>query len=113
MAGLPYPKRVTYRNPRILDAARECDTCQNPECGAYMPNQIVACHSNNLEDGKGAGHKAHDVPAFLCPMCHHRVDGRPEGGPLLPRAERDRIFYLSAYHTTLWLLQSGTMKRVA
>lgn len=114
MAGhLPYPKDVTYRNAAILDAARHAPHCMNRMCRAPQHGQVVGCHSNSLRHGKGTGHKAHDLVAYLCDQCHAVVDGRPEGGPVLPRQERERIWADAFFETQLWLFQSGTAKRVA
>lgn len=35
---------------------------------------IVGAHSNQLAHGKGKGHKAHDIVAYLCHRCHLFVD---------------------------------------
>jgi len=108
----PCPKPMTYRNPRILDAAQfapYCMCCLQPQ----EPGTVVACHSNRIAHGHGTGHKAHDIPAYLCPLCHHQVDGRPEGGPLIPREQRERMFLEAVYNTMLWLLDSGHMRKIA
>ena len=43
----------------------------------YRTDTTVLCHSNQLEDGKGAGLKAPDTAAaFGCCACHDVLDGR-------------------------------------
>ena len=101
---------TTYRNPSLLALARHAPHCMNPGCRANQEGQVVAAHSNSLAHGKGMGHKAHDIPAYLCDRCHHLVDGRPEGGPLLPKAVREAMFLSALYETILWLLQSGHLQ---
>lgn len=69
-------KRKPYRNKKILEAARgeEC-LIESPVCN-YDPETVVACHSNESDDGKGTGQKADDCfIAFGCSACHNLVDG--------------------------------------
>ena len=104
-------KVVCYRNPKILEAARRAPHCMY--CMGGREGEMVGCHSNEIRHGHGTGHKAHDLVAFLCGHCHDVIDGRPEGGPLLPRAERVLMFLEAVYNSVLWLLDSGEMKKVA
>lgn len=106
------PKHRNYRNPKILDSARVAPHCMR--CGVAQDGQVVACHSNAIRHGHGQSIKAHDIPAYLCPECHDLVDGRNQGlSTLLPREARERIFLEAVYETILWLLESGTMRRIA
>lgn len=102
------PKHVNYRNSRILATAKEAPCCM--WCGAHNEGQVVACHSNAIRHGHGAGHKAHDLPAYLCGTCHDLVDRRAGG---LSREASERIFLEAVYNTMLWLLESGEMRRIA
>jgi len=50
---------------------------QCPSCGSHDSETVVACHSNHMDDGKGASQKADDCfVAFLCSGCHDWLDGR-------------------------------------
>ncbi|MFZ6813565.1 nuclease domain-containing protein [Undibacterium sp. Rencai35W] len=61
----------------IRKAARGQECCLRfPFCN-YDIQTTVLCHSNLLEDGKGAGLKAPDTAAaFGCSACHDMLDGR-------------------------------------
>ena len=104
-------KVITYRNPKILDAARRAPRCML--CGMGREGEMVGCHSNELQDGHGSGHKAHDVVAFLCGNCHSIIDGRDQGLNVLPRQERQFMFLRAVYNSMLWLLETGEMRKVA
>lgn len=62
---------MTHRNRKLLDLAREAPCMlriADVGCGAFPS---VACHSDQLEDGRGASHKSHDCLAVPgCPACH-------------------------------------------
>jgi hypothetical protein len=74
---LPQPKRVPYRNQKILDAARDEPCLVNlPGCTGGGADTQPA-HSNSSGDGKGKGQKADDIfVAFACHHCHSLLDGR-------------------------------------
>ena len=60
-----------YRNKRLLEVVRQlpCQICEIED------GTIVAAHSNQLQDGKGRGLKAHDYRiAALCYRCHMEID---------------------------------------
>lgn len=99
----PYPKSPPFRSQALRDLAAKCPECMN--CGAVNMGQVVGAHSNQQAHGKGLGHKAHDLLAYLCDECHRTVDAQ-EGNPL-PREERERIFLAACYRSTVWLLQAG------
>jgi len=107
-------KVQVYRNQKMRDVARFAPHCmiEAPGCLGGSEGTQVGCHSNMLEHGHGAGLKAHDLLAFGCQHCHDVIDGRPEGGPLLPFDERLLLFLKGVYNSTLWLLTSGLMKTV-
>lgn len=107
----PCPKTPAFRCQKLRDLARFAPYCMS--CSGGSEGQMVGCHSDALEDGHGAGHKAHDVLAYCCWRCHHLIDGRPEGGPILPLAERRAMFYRAAYRTQAWLFQEGHLQVVA
>jgi len=111
MAGFPCPKTPSFRSQKLRDLARFAPRCMS--CGGGCEGEMVGCHSDALEDGHGAGHKAHDVLAYCCPRCHSQIDGRPEGGPVLPLPERRAMFYRAAFRTTAWLLQERYLQVVA
>lgn len=59
---------MTVRNRKLLDLCREAPCLlQLGQCSG----QVVACHSDQLVDGRGAGHKSHDCLAVPgCVSCH-------------------------------------------
>lgn len=68
-------KRTRFRSRKILDAAKgeEC-LINSPVCN-YDSSTVVACHSNESDDGKGTGQKADDCfVAFGCSACHTWLD---------------------------------------
>lgn len=92
-----------FRSQVLRDLAAEVPHCMS--CGTKKQRgEIVACHSNSLEDGKGMGQKAHDVPAYLCKACHDLVDGRDQR---LTREEKVLMFLRAAFKSMVWLLQEG------
>ena len=62
---------MTHRNRKLLDLAHEAPCMIQIACGGfhYKEGEIVACHSDMLEDGRGIGHKSHDCLAV--PGCRH------------------------------------------
>lgn len=66
------------RIPKILKSARgkPC-TMRLPGVCNHNPETTVWAHSNEGEDGKGMGIKAHDIfGAYMCSACHDEYDGR-------------------------------------
>ena len=89
-----------YRNPRILDLARE-SPCQH--CG-IMDGTIVACHSDQIRDGKGTGIKSHDFRvAYMCAKHHFEMGD----GNKLSREERREMFEEAHRKTIGWLFVNG------
>ena len=89
-----------FRSQYLKDLARECPHCMFPGCGKSNDGDIVLAHSNRLKDGKGMGQKTHDVPCYVCFMCHRKID-----------LEGDNVGRLEAtYNSIVWLLQEGLLK---
>lgn len=87
---------MTFRSRKLLDLARDqaCVMCK------VNDGTIVAAHSNLLEHGKGAGHKAHDaMHAWLCYRCHTEYDQ----GHSMTKDEK-REFILTAIARTVMKL---------
>ena len=97
-----------FRSQALRDLAAKCPKCMH--CGTRNRGDVVACHSNSLEHGKGASQKAHDVPAYLCGECHDLLDGRAGS---LTRAEKSAMFLEAAYKSMVWLLQEGHLQVAA
>lgn len=69
------PKNKRYKNPKILNAAKDqyC-TYRSPWCN-HDHRTVVACHKN----GAGMGMKADDNLVFFgCSACHDVYDRRKE-----------------------------------
>ena len=65
---------------------------------------IVAAHSNQLQDGKGKGIKAHDYRiAYLCQKCHYEIDQGHE----LNKAQRKDWWEYAHRKTIGWLFENG------
>lgn len=63
---------MTYRNKKLLDAARDRPCVL---CGSI--GTTVAAHSNSLEHGRGFAHKTPDFfVAYVCQHHHDLIDGR-------------------------------------
>lgn len=73
----PQPKRKSYRNKKILAAARgEACLVNLPSCTGGGED-TVAAHSMQADDGKGTSIKADDCfVAFACQHCHDILDAR-------------------------------------
>lgn len=99
-----------YRNKKILNAARgENCLIQSPYC-TNDSETVVACHSNDYDDGKGRGQKAHDCfVAFGCAACHNWVDGRLVGAK---ESKEERQYYhdRGIKRTILRLLEMEVLK---
>lgn len=91
---------MNYRNSKLLAIAKHSH-CQL--CGV-QDSTIVAAHSNQLQDGKGMGIKAHDYRiAYLCNACHYTLDQ----GKQLQKAKR-KEYWEEAHRATIgWLFENG------
>lgn len=97
-----------FRSQTLRDLAAKAPHCMH--CGVRNRGDVVACHSNSQEHGKGLGLKAHDVPAYLCRECHDLIDGRAGN---LSGVEKVLMFLNAAYKSTVWLLQEGFLQVAA
>ena len=98
---------MTYRNRKLLDAARDCPECMG--CGRANDGTIVAAHSNQIRDGKGTGHKAADYRiAFLDLVCHAELDQ----GKTMNREEKVAFWERAHRKSIAWLFESGKVKIV-
>ena len=96
-----------WRSPKLLIAVRDLD------CMFDFPHQCngpsVACHSNQLRDGKGKSIKAHDFRiAAGCPAAHYEIDQ----GKAFSREERIEQWE-AAHRKTLEALFLRGIVRVA
>lgn len=93
---------MTYRNRKLLDAAKQAPVCFL--CEKTNDGTVVACHSNQIRDGKGTGHKASDVRvAFLCHNCHAAIDHGKE----MNRTQKIERWELAHRSSIGWLFESG------
>lgn len=89
---------MTYRNPKLLALAKKAPVCFR--CGCWNQGQVVGAHANLQSMGKGMGHKAADVVAYLCYECHSWVDGGKD------KAEkRNHEWAMAAVHSMRWVLE--------
>jgi hypothetical protein len=100
-------KDDAIRIAKILQAARGEDCTFNVEgvCN-HNPETTVWCHSNEAEDGKGYGRKAHDIfGAFGCSDCHNFYDNGPA-----PREEKQFYFHRAMKRSWKQLIKRGVLK---
>ena len=94
-----------YRNPKILRGAHDCPFCLG--CGKPNDGTVVAAHSNQARDAKGAGIKAHDFRvAYLCFTCHQFVDTSNKA----TIEEREELWETAHRLTVAYLILSGILK---
>ena len=92
---------MTYRNPKLLRLAAEAPHCMS--CFKTNDGSIVACHSNQIKDGKGTGHKAADYRIFYgCNTCHDIYDRSK-----MKRYDKEIMFEVAHRNTIGWLFESG------
>ena len=93
---------MPYRNHELLDLARLAPHCMG--CGKRNVGDVVAAHSNQGRDGKGASMKASDAAvAFLCTIpCHVFVD---QGSGT--KEQRTELWERAHRATMRWLIESG------
>lgn len=103
-----YTKQTNFRCERLLDIARHAPQCFS--CGHYNHGDVVAAHSNSQSLGKGTGIKAHDLPAYVCRICHDEIDGRTGG---FSRDYREQMWLKAMAATMVWLFQEGFLKVVS
>jgi len=101
--GLGMGLLVNYRNPKLLKLA---DGAPCMICG-IIDSTVVACHSNQLRDGKGTGIKAHDHKvAFICNTHHYMIDN----GKDLSKEERVELWEQAYRKTITWLFENNHME---
>jgi len=94
---------VTFRCSKLKKAANglPCVLCRST-------GTTVAAHSNSLEHGRGMGHKAPDYYiAYLCQVCHDRVDGRAGG---LSKEEKRQLWTTAFIRTVAVWFERGIVK---
>lgn len=91
------------RSKAITQAARdEICTMGSPEC-VGDPARSAWRHSNELEHGKGVGHKAHDLLGFIgCDGCEHWYTFTARQDP-----EREIYFYRACFRSLIRLVDKG------
>jgi hypothetical protein len=93
---------MSYRNKDLLRAVSQLP-CQI--CG--LEGQTQASHSNQLEDGKGMGIKAHDnFVAAICVKCHAEIDQ----GKTYTKEVRKAVWDKAHKRTIAELFQRGKLK---
>ena len=94
---------VNYRNPKLLKLAKEAPCVL---CGVN-DGTVVACHSNQLRDGKGTGIKSHDFRiSYLCNIHHDMIDN----GKDLSREERINLWEEAHRKTIGWLFENNHLE---
>lgn len=93
---------TTYRNPKLLALARIAPRCFG--CGTPNDGTVVGAHANMQSMGKGTGHKAADLPAFVCVRCHDAIDGRTSEHK--SRSARNAAWSEAAIHSLRWALEN-------
>jgi hypothetical protein len=94
---------MNYRNPKLLKLAKDapCVLCGSND------GTVVACHSNQLRDGKGTGIKSHDHKIAFCCMAHHNII---DSGKELSREERIVLWEEAHRKTISWLFENGHLE---
>ena len=94
---------MNYRNPKLLKLA---DGAPCMICG-IIDSSVVACHSNQLRDGKGTGIKAKDYRICYCCHKHHVM---MDSGNELNREEKLALFEEAHRRTIGWLFENGHLE---
>lgn len=94
---------MNYRNPKLLKLAKDapCVLCGSND------GTVVACHSNQLRDGKGTGIKSHDYRICFCCHTHHNMI---DNGKDLSREERINLFEEAHRKTIAWLFDNNHLE---
>ena len=91
---------MTYRNRRLLNLAHDAPCCLRL---GLCSGQIVPCHSDQLADGRGIGHKSHDCLAVPgCVACHSKFTRKHLGA-----AEYNIIQGLALKRYLVWMWENG------
>ena len=94
---------MNYRNHKLLKLAKDapCVLCGSND------GTVVACHSNQLRDGKGTGIKSHDYRiAYLCNLHHFIIDNAKE----LSKEERINLWEDAHRKTIAWLFDNNHLE---
>jgi hypothetical protein len=93
---------MNWRSPKLLRAVHELPCAFDFE--HLCVGTVVACHSNQLRDGKGKGIKAHDFRiAAGCHNAHREIDQ----GTRFTKAERLEHWETAHRRTIEYLFQRG------
>lgn len=94
---------MTHRDRKLLDVARDAPCLlQLGPCSG----QVVACHSDQLEDGRGVGHKSHDCLCVSgCVACHAKFTRA-----YLGRAQYAEIHTKALKRYIVWMWTEGKVK---
>lgn len=98
-----------FRSPALLKLAKDAP-CMIQIPGICTNRNVVWCHSNWQEHGKGVGLKAHDCfGAMGCEACHSAVDQRTQ------RLEKDdrRYYWQRGFERTILYLWQNRLIRLA
>lgn len=95
---------MNFRSDRLRELASEAPKCMY--CGEANRGQIVLCHLRSIKYGAGTGIKPHDLPIYLCNLCHDLTDGRI-GSSVTTKEQKELVLYEGLYRSVLWLLESG------
>jgi len=108
----PQPKKIIYRNRRMLNLAHRVNDCQFQivnVCQGYSAHGCEPAHSNHEEHGHGTGIKAgDDYVVASCRKCHLYYDAH-----LLPKDQEFNLFMrgrnrtMALYQKNKWLAKIG------
>lgn len=108
----PQPKKIIYRNRRMLNLAHRVTECQFQipgVCEGISPNGCEPAHSNHECHGHGTGTKSgDDFHIASCKSCHLHYDAHK-----LPKTEEFHIFMrgrnrtMGYYQKMKWLAKVG------
>ena len=95
---------MTYRNRKLLDAIHDlpCMAKFSHVCTQHL--SVVPAHSDLLEHGRGAFHKAADwAVAAMCDAAHKALD-------LMEREQKEREWRIAHKRTMDWLFENEVVR---
>lgn len=96
---------MTTRSREYLDLARDPDARCTLMLGPCS-GDVVMCHSDQLEDGRGVGHKADDAVSVLgCVACHAKFTRA-----YLGRSGYQDMHYKALKRTLIWAISRGKLR---
>jgi len=102
---------MMFRSPSLLKLANGAP-CLIQIPGICNGRNVVACHANWSEYGKGVGLKAHDCYiAFGCEACHLAVDNLRM--QQLEKEDRRHYWQRGFERTLLWLFENKHLRVVS